>query len=172
MPAMQELWLQHNQIAQLSLFAPLSALPSLNALFLSPNPLCVDLKTDYRAAVVCTLPSLQVSCCCAVTCTYLAAVARLLACPLHPDTCRPSDACCCCYLPTRQVQEYMLLLASQLLFCADSSETSCYCGLSCCSKDCHTKRYPDIQIIMLPCSLPCRCTMYFLQSTVWLHIKS
>ena len=68
---MQELWLQHNQIAQLSLLSPLSTLPSLTALFLSPNPLCVDLKTDYRAAVLHTLPTLQVSCCMLLLCTPL-----------------------------------------------------------------------------------------------------
>ena len=77
---MQELWLQHNQIAQLSLLAPLSALPSLTALFLSPNPLCADLKSDYRAAVVYTLTSLQVSCCCGVSWTCFATVASLQPC--------------------------------------------------------------------------------------------
>lgn len=59
---MQELWLQHNQIAGLSALRPLTTLPSLAALFLSPNPLCDDFKADYRVAVVSTLPSLQVSC--------------------------------------------------------------------------------------------------------------
>ncbi|KAL3141890.1 hypothetical protein ABBQ32_004551 [Trebouxia sp. C0010 RCD-2024] len=56
---MQELWLQHNQIAGLSALRPLTTLPSLAALFLSPNPLCDDFKADYRVAVVSTLPSLQ-----------------------------------------------------------------------------------------------------------------
>ncbi|KAL3153437.1 hypothetical protein ABBQ38_011772 [Trebouxia sp. C0009 RCD-2024] len=55
----KELWLQHNQIAGLSALLPLTTVPSLAALFLSPNPLCGDLKADYRVAVVCTLPSLQ-----------------------------------------------------------------------------------------------------------------
>ncbi len=57
---LQELWLQHNQIANHSQLLSLSTLPSLAALFLTPNPVCDTLRADYRAAIVYALQSLQV----------------------------------------------------------------------------------------------------------------
>lgn len=117
---MQELWLHHNNVPQLSCLSPVSALPSLTALFLSPSPLCAALKTDYRAAVVYTLSSLQVSCCSAVTCTYSAAVATL-----HPrciliHTGQVVYAAAVTWLAAAASQDpwCMLLLAGQVLFLA------------------------------------------------------
>ena len=60
---LQELWLQHNQIASHSQLSALSTLPSLAVLFLNPNPLCDSLKAEHRAATVHALPSLQVILC-------------------------------------------------------------------------------------------------------------
>ena len=135
---MQELWLQHNQVAQLSFLSPLSALPSLTALFLSPNPLCAALKTDYRAAVVSTLSSLQVSCCSVVTCTYSAAVGtlrprRIL---IHTGQC---GVCCCCNLSCCRSQTRSMVHAAPCRSNAVSgmsSAASCFCDLCCCSKRC------------------------------------
>ncbi len=57
---LQELWLQHNQIASHSQLLSLATLPSLAVLFLAPNPVCDSLKDNHRAAAVSAIPSLQV----------------------------------------------------------------------------------------------------------------
>lgn len=57
---LQELWLQHNQIASHSQLLSLTTMSSLAVLFLAPNPVCDSLKEDYRAATVSAIPSLQV----------------------------------------------------------------------------------------------------------------
>jgi len=57
---LQELWLQHNQIASHSQLLSLTTLPSLAVLFLAPNPVCDSLKEDHRAATISAIPSLQV----------------------------------------------------------------------------------------------------------------
>lgn len=67
-PSLQELWLQHNQIAAHAQLLSLSTLPSLAVLFLAPNPVCDSLKTDYRAATFEALTSLQVALSCNFVC--------------------------------------------------------------------------------------------------------
>ena len=57
---LQELWLQHNQIASHSQLLALSTLPSLAVLFLIPNPLCESMKAPSQLDARLSAPSLTV----------------------------------------------------------------------------------------------------------------